>query len=368
MNGDDWSGLRRQLSRTHSRYREVVSILQIGDSHIQPDYLSGEVRRRLQSTFGDAGRGLVAPLTLARTNQPVDYIFTADVPVRAHARLMGHHPLDVGVTGIAVKFDSTYCNIGITERNDSHEFNSVTLLHAKGEGYQSARVGDDVIFAREISPYASTFDLKSLTASATLGVNSSGPLYGAILKNGRNGVLYDAIGNNGATYGSYLSIDNFGEQVKVIDPQLIIISLGTNESFGSYYNLAYNIDALIRELRHASPNAKFLLTTPMECQKKYYYRVSRRVRVRRHHYRRVSSYRTGHSVNSRIAEVRDIILDYGKRHHVPVWDLYSVAGGDGSSYKWIENSLMKKDHIHCYQSGYELQGKLLSEALLEKLH
>ena len=43
-----------------------VKILQIGDSHIQPDNFSGETRRKLQSQYGNGGRGLVFPYTLGK--------------------------------------------------------------------------------------------------------------------------------------------------------------------------------------------------------------------------------------------------------------------------------------------------------------
>ena len=50
-----------------------VSIVHIGDSHIQADFLTREVRKNLQLRFGNAGRGLVFPLRVAGTNEPNDY-------------------------------------------------------------------------------------------------------------------------------------------------------------------------------------------------------------------------------------------------------------------------------------------------------
>ena len=47
----------------------VVSILHIGDSHIQADYLTGMTRALLQKAFGNAGLGLIFPGRVARTNE-----------------------------------------------------------------------------------------------------------------------------------------------------------------------------------------------------------------------------------------------------------------------------------------------------------
>src|SRR5882757_951751 len=51
--------------RKGENYR--VQIVQMGDSHIQADYLTRAVRRNFQIEFGNAGRGLIIPGRLART-------------------------------------------------------------------------------------------------------------------------------------------------------------------------------------------------------------------------------------------------------------------------------------------------------------
>ena len=50
----------------------VLTIVHLGDSHIQAGYYSGKVMRLLQAQFGNAGRGWIAPFKLSRTNEPDD--------------------------------------------------------------------------------------------------------------------------------------------------------------------------------------------------------------------------------------------------------------------------------------------------------
>ena len=47
-----------QLDSLSERPERNVRILQLGDSHIAGDYITGTARQRLQERFGDAGRGL----------------------------------------------------------------------------------------------------------------------------------------------------------------------------------------------------------------------------------------------------------------------------------------------------------------------
>ena len=51
----------QKLHRLKSGGERTVSIVHIGDSHIQADFLTAVVRNGFQEFFGNAGRGLVFP-------------------------------------------------------------------------------------------------------------------------------------------------------------------------------------------------------------------------------------------------------------------------------------------------------------------
>src|SRR4051812_38709684 len=53
--------------------KEKISIIHIGDSHIQADYMTDVVRKHLQHDFGNAGRGLIVPCRVAGTNEPSNF-------------------------------------------------------------------------------------------------------------------------------------------------------------------------------------------------------------------------------------------------------------------------------------------------------
>ena len=56
--------------------------------------------------------------------------------------------------------------------------------------------------------------------------------HGIVLENTFNsGVLYHMIGVNGATYDDYNNTEIFFNQLPYLKPDLIVASLGTNESF-----------------------------------------------------------------------------------------------------------------------------------------
>jgi len=43
--------------------REPVRVMHFGDSHTAADILTGELRRKFQTEFGDGGAGFIAPAT-----------------------------------------------------------------------------------------------------------------------------------------------------------------------------------------------------------------------------------------------------------------------------------------------------------------
>jgi len=345
LNGDDWNELIRELNNTR-HISNKFTIVHIGDSHIQPGIVSDEVRRALQEQYGNGGRGLITPLSLAGTNEPSDYLLKSSSRISASSRLLSSSkPAGMGMTGVAVKFRGGTTNLNIKAKHEGDEFYRITIFHSDASPFTVSQNGD-TLRGHERSFNATEYVLNSLSDTANLQLVGNGALYGVKLFNSRRGVIVDCIGNNGATYNSYLRIAGFAQQLSDLDPQLVVISLGTNEAYGSFGNITQNIDQMLSSIRKECPRVKFLLTTPMETQK----RTGR-----------------GYRIQSNVAQVRDLILSYGKSHHVPVWDFYRVAGGAGASNRWLSAHYMKTDHLHLGNDGYHLQGRLLAEALLRLL-
>lgn len=345
LNGDNWDDIIRYINNQR-RHNYKFTIVHIGDSHVQPGIISDEVRRALQERYGNGGRGLICPLALAGTNEPNDYLLKSSSSISASSKLLSSSkPAGMGMTGVAVKFRGESTTLSIKAKRQGDEFYRITIFHSPSNPFNIEQSGRTVK-GKQHSNYATDYVLENSADTANLRLSGSGALYGVRLLNSQRGVVVDCIGNNGATYRSYLNIDNFARQISDLEPQLVIISLGTNEAYGSFGNLTSNIDQLLNDIKRLCPRVKFLITTPMETQK----RSSR-----------------GYHIQSNIAEVRDIILAYGKSHHVPVWDFYQVAGGAGASNRWLSAHYMKTDHLHLGNDGYHLQGRLLAEALLKLL-
>ncbi|MDE5800352.1 MAG: hypothetical protein K2H74_04955 [Paramuribaculum sp.] len=368
FNGADWSALRSALAKSAS---VPFSIVHIGDSHLQADIATGEVRNLLQFDYGNAGRGLITPLKISGTNEPTDFFFTSTNSWTPALLMKSSWPHAMGFSGVSIspgKLSSNF-TVATSEKEDINPFSSLIVFHG-GQFFVTSVAdadGNSIPFVATPSKDYTLIELTQDVTSAQVFFDSAGDLtlYGVSLSGNRPGIFYHTIGNNGAAYCTYNRIGNVGAGINALDPNLVIISLGTNDAFGRFdaRALTSEIDKLVSNIRKANPDAQILLVTPMECQKKVVTTVKKKGRGKKKRSRTVKV--RGFAVNSNVEKIRDVIMDYGKAHNIAVYDWYTVAGGDGASAKWLNDGLYGHDRVHHTRKGYHLQGELMYEALTD---
>jgi lysophospholipase L1-like esterase len=151
--------------------------------------------------------------------------------------------------------------------------------------------------------------------------------------------------------------------VSNFSPDLVIISLGTNEAYNglSPDTLACYHEALIEQVFRDAPGCDILITTPGDGLKKYYTKV--RVSKKKKRYRKVVHYRT----NEYLMDVIEYYKGLPEKMDVAVWDFFPVMGGEESIKDWCNRGFAQKDMIHLTKSGYQLQARLLFEAVTDSL-
>ena len=333
---------------------QQISILHIGDSHLQADIATSRTRKLMQEKFGDAGRGIISPLKIAKTNEPIDYSFSCANKYNYSSMMKRPWRTTLKLTGASFSPLSERFNISIKSgsKNVPSQPFTTLRLHIEGDLYiddvivNNKSLECDIDYSIEESQQDHTdIIFNEPISSVQLSLSSIGKItiFGASLLNKNNGVIYNVIGNNGATYDSYNRMGDMGNDCSIFNPDLIIVSLGTNEAFGSisdesFYN---SIDKFVADMQEYNPNKPILLVTPMECLRKG-------------------------QINTNCKRLRDVILTYGAEHNIAVYDWYEVAGGHGASKKWVANKLMGRDGIHNTSKGYTLQGNLFYEILTNK--
>lgn len=433
-----------KLDELRQGKRSRVTIVHIGDSHIQADAFSGTLRKALQNEFGCAGRGLIFPYRVAGTNGPDDVRSESNTAWESR-RVARNGSLPIGASGITLRTTDPNFVLKLSLRDAQangldNRFNKVTLftdrseaayschvstsslselphktvtrtVHTSGSGntYHTIRSGEtlggiaqkyhvsvtnlkqwnglrsnmiragqkiivkkgesvqvevesepipetafqDVGYADNSYPSNQPHEiyLPELVSSVylrgdrTQASQSQATFYGIALENTQNaGILYHTAGVNGAQFDHYNGAAYFMEQIAALNPDLVIVSLGTNETLAPYFDKAgfeSAMNTFVQDVNRYMPQANVLLTSPPD------------------------TYRRRKYPNVHVPDCRDAMVSYALNNNCAFWDFYEVMGGAKSIVKWQAKHLAQYDKVHLTNSGYALQGRLLRTALMK---
>jgi len=331
-----------------------ASIVHIGDSHIQADYFSGNFRKYLQTFFlgSQSGRGFVFPYKVAKTNNPLSYSVTSK-GIWEHCKNIEHNfKCELGLAGMAVitKDQNAEISVNIEDKTmKGYDFNRLMVFHKFGNKEYAPYVsGADSIIAFPQQGYT-LFKFNENRKRLTLQLKQTDTLqnnfslYGFNFDSDDNGIFYHTVGVNGARVDSYLKCKYFVPHLSSLQPDWVIVSLGTNDVYTNNFNATRfeeNLNKLIINIQLASPTAAILFTTPGDHLMKRKYR------------------------NDALPEINEIIKQKAMEYGQSYWDLYSVMGGDSSTVAWYKEGLGHTDYLHFTEKGYLLQAQLFFEAFL----
>ena len=364
---------KKKMAALANGERKQVRILHIGDSHIQAGHNARRFMQLIQAEYGNAGRGLVFPYQVAKTNSPDDLRSSSPSAWEVCKNVMhGTHTIPVGITGMSLRTQDPHFKLQVGTREGVGAFDRVTIFGPRGSQifdlglYEGWEADEDapshyVLMDTESAKRTATIQLHKPQSAITLQARPSAGkrefiLQGLLLENTREtGVLYSAVGVNGAMYASYNGSEDFFAEVAALKPDLVIISLGTNEAYAPAFAADYfekNIHEMLSRLRKEGQCQDILITTPNDLGA-----PGRRVKGKV-----VSS---GSNRNGYYAS--EILISKAKEHGAAVWDFYEVMGGYGSIQRWTQYKLAQGDRIHLTPQGYQLQAELLYKALRKEL-
>lgn len=344
------------LQRTQGGQK--ISIVHLGDSHILGNFFTREVRARLQSAFGDGGRGMIFPYKLAGTNGPKDYL------VESNSRWHGSSCQRIlspetpfGLSGFSL--ETSNLNAALTFRlrdtatSETRLFTKVTVFQHKTPAQFDIEVRDEVSDQKAEpfmeNQYFQSFYFDRPVSQVTVRTRKLTSqqkrftLDGISLENELSGLIYHSIGVNGAKFQDFVRAKYFARELAELQPDLIILSFGTNEAQGKTDPdyLRRTISDLTERILEYSPNSLILFTTPAD------------------------SYLRGKGFNPNMPELSAVIRNFAREKGYALWDLFNLSGGENSALEWKSRGLMSSDSVHYTKVGYSIQGRLLYQSLIK---
>ncbi len=416
-----------KLSALKREEIQELSIVHIGDSHVQADFWTGELRRLFQDEFGNRGRGLVFPFILANSHNPKDIHITSNVTWNYKRNIFKKGP-EMGIAGAAIATDNPafFIDVVLGDSLSPIQYNKITLFNKKGprafdftlgkgdvkkadlkkqptkrryhrvrsgetlshlarrygcsvsslkrwNGLRSSRIniGQRLVVSKPIyvkpkTPdftrfaYLANTEYPDSVFAATLYLDKPANqlvikgekqseqqkemiFHGVSFENTtRPGILYHAVGVNGASFYHFNKSAHFFEQIGALNADLIVVSLGTNESLSSGFDVRIfsdQIDEFLTKMSKVYPGIPILLITNPAAQK---------------------NNKINPNTERAAGVIRKKAMDYG----CALWDLKLIMGD--LMEPWKKSGLARPDGIHFTEEGYQLQGKLLYNALIKQ--
>ena len=334
-----------------------IKIVHIGDSHLQAAFFTEKVKQLLYQHFQEnemiASPGFIFPFSMAQTNNPYFFKVSYTGQWLRSRNVDEIQNSQIGISGITVSTSTPQSELKIKMQNQKYNFKTkyffdkVILLHNIDS---SINISANNRFGN-ISNIGSTWEFNEPIDSIQFSFSNSDTsknleLYGLILEKKNSNVQYHTIGVNGSMAHSYLKCSLFENHLKLLDPNIVILSLGTNEAYNKDFNreeYIFNLTSLISKIHNTNPNAILLIATPNDHLK-------------------------NGVINNNIAIVNESIYSLTNYFSFGIWDFYKIMGGSGSINNWYKKQLTSEDRLHFNRKGYEIQGELLYNALIQLIH
>lgn len=343
--GDGLARIKAALASGHAR------IAVIGDSYIEGDILTQDIRDRLQQKYGGRGVGYVPPKsmvqgfrqTVRHTSDGLEQHTVQKVSRSPYFTIMGDYSSANGNAKITYKGNSKNPRLASWS-------NSKLMFVAPADGTVtlSTDAGSQTFDVTGASDSLQVVSLPGETSSLTISTEVPGVvILGAWLEDA-NGVTLDCMSMRGYSGAMHRNINAAltGALRNYVDYDLIIIEFGMNAlsleqtDYGSYSTL---MSRTAKHLRQCYPNADILMLGIGDRGEKLQGEM--------------------HSIPTApnlVDAQRKAARDAG----VLFWDTRAAMGGHDAILDWRNRGLVNADYIHLNSAG----GRVIADLLLEAMN
>jgi len=300
-----------------------INVVHTGDSHIQPEFFTNAIRQPLQKQFGDGGRGFIFPYSVnKKTGGP--YYYTADSIwqiCRNHQSFRCEAGTEFGLSGYGFSIKAESFVFSVEASENRYKFNTIKVVSPTTSSYSLSAVDGEYQLQE---PFVLAYHQKKPISAIQLLPAQKQELYslnGLVVEKDAPGLIYHNIGVLGVMASDFNATPLFFKQLPVLSPDLVIVSLGTNESFHDVTAETFieQIELFIKNVREFCQDVPVLVTTPP------------------------ISLLNG-EFNTYILEYTNALL---QKENIAVWDLYSIT---------LTTKKIAGDNIHYTKGGYNDQG------------
>lgn len=343
--------------------KRIIRVLHYGDSQIEMDRLSANLREFFQSKFGGGGPGMLPA---------IQTIPSAVVSQHASGDLTAYAPYGdagertrTGNYGIMAKSyrmgSSATINIYASKHRYARErvksFSSVKILVNDHSGKFKAKVRakgiarDYVLESPGEGIQLLECHLDSPATKLALNLTGSSDIYGIMVDDGY-GVNVDNIPLRGCSGTIFTQINEavLQQGYELADVGLILLQFGGNSvpalySDASIQRFVETTTRQIQYIKRLCPQASVIFIGPSDMSTR----------------KGGGKLRTYPCLPKLIDGLKAAALQNG----ICYWDLYQAMGGENSMLQWVSAGLAGPDYIHFTPKGAEKMGEIMADSFEE---
>lgn len=318
----------------------VVRVMHYGDSQIEEDRITQQIRERLQQRYGGQGVGLM-PLAQTIPSRSVKQ------ELRMNGRVVNPYHGPQRYLSYASKqlqrADGRYGMMGQMVMMDnelasgSEELMTICVPQTQSAHYSRWRV-----FADSTIRYRFSGD--------TVWLNGRGAVYG-LSQECEKGIIVDNIPMRGCLGLVFTKMDSAllksfyrDENVKLIILQFGGNAIPFNEKPGTIQSIVRGLRGQVRYIRACAPQADILFVGPSD--------MARLTDGQWQTY-------------SMVPYMDNMLRKMAQEEQIAYFSLYQWMGGSGSMMRWQEAGLACNDGVHFYRSGARKAGNAIADWILE---
>jgi lysophospholipase L1-like esterase len=364
--GDDYTFLDDIFKEMENarKARKIVRVMHYGDSQLEMDRISANLRENFQNRFGGSGPGMVPMIqkvptvsllqsasgNVSRYSLITDSLSNSDAnrkygPLAQFGRVSGSATFSFRVT------TNRYC------QPRAKQFSKITVLLGNMQGDVSLKIKADTSVRtasvkRTADPVTKVeWQMPHDIKRGTISISGTVDVYGIAIDGGP-GVAVDNVALRGCDGGVFSRINPelMADSYREMDTRLIIMQFGGNAmpAISSHKSIARYMQRIERQFTYfkkVAPKAKILFVGPSDM---------------------------GKSVDGKMVtwpllpELNDSLKLHCLNNGVAYWDTFHVMGGEGSMAQWVKHSpaFAGPDYIHFTSKGAAEIGNALSKSLL----
>jgi lysophospholipase L1-like esterase len=359
-------------------------ILHIGDSHTSADFLTGELRKRLQARYGRGAPGYIT------AGHPHIGVRTSSLKVTASSGwtykslqkpdaatsefwLSGYNAI-ASAPNETMSFSSEK-----PQQFDTIEIEVVRQPHGgtidvKLDGVvetsydlSSARVEPVVI--RLMPARAATEKVREISITT----KGHGPvmLASIAIYNRQAGLTYNSVGYPGAQASL---VNKFNTKLLAndlirINPQIVVLSFGTNEASNESLDIANykaGYERIVEKIKAVLPSAQIVVISPPDFSEQGSSGKKKDGKASGVHEANAGSSDCAWHTPAKLAQIREAQREVAQHQGLVYWNWASIMPSECGAHRWFTASppLMAKDHVHFTVEGYKKSAEQFLNTLI----